>query len=106
MHIIRKKGWEIPEREATPEHLALSRRSLVRAGAILGAGGLAGAAGMAKSMAGSAAGMASSAASARPATVGSASDNQSGGVPSWVWAVAAIVVIAGVAYWWFKMRGA
>ncbi len=75
-------------------------------GAILGAGSLAGAAGMAKSMAGSAAGMASSAASARPATVGSTSDNQSGGVPNWVWAVAAIVVIAGVAYWWFKMRGA
>ena len=40
MHIIRKKGWEIPEREATPEHLALSRRSLVRAGAILGAGSI------------------------------------------------------------------
>jgi sulfoxide reductase catalytic subunit YedY len=40
MNIIRRKGWEIPEREATPEHLALSRRALVRAGAILGAGSI------------------------------------------------------------------
>ena len=40
MHVIRRKGWEIPEREATPEHLALNRRSLVKAGAILGAGSI------------------------------------------------------------------
>ncbi len=40
MHVIRRKGWEIPEREATPEHIALSRRALVRAGAVLGAGAI------------------------------------------------------------------
>jgi len=40
MHIIRRKGWEIPEREATPEHVALNRRSLVAGGAALGAGSI------------------------------------------------------------------
>jgi sulfoxide reductase catalytic subunit YedY len=34
MHVIRRRGWEIPEREATPEHLFLNRRSfLVATGA-------------------------------------------------------------------------
>src|SRR5262249_18374352 len=34
MHVIRRRGWEIPEREATPEHLfADRRRFLVAAGA-------------------------------------------------------------------------
>src|SRR5262249_21883068 len=31
MHVIRRRGWEIPERFATPEHLALSRRALLAA---------------------------------------------------------------------------
>ncbi len=38
MHIIRRRGWEIPESQITPEHLAFSRRSLLLAG---GAGALA-----------------------------------------------------------------
>jgi sulfoxide reductase catalytic subunit YedY len=29
MHILRRRGWEIPERLATPEHLFLSRRSFL-----------------------------------------------------------------------------
>jgi sulfoxide reductase catalytic subunit YedY len=29
MNVIRRRGWEIPERFATPEHLAFSRRSLL-----------------------------------------------------------------------------
>ena len=33
MNVIRRRGWEIPEREATPEGIALSRRSALRAGA-------------------------------------------------------------------------
>ncbi|NWG25984.1 MAG: protein-methionine-sulfoxide reductase catalytic subunit MsrP [Pseudorhodoplanes sp.] len=33
MHVIRRRGWEIPEREATPEHLFLSRRAVLGAGA-------------------------------------------------------------------------
>jgi sulfoxide reductase catalytic subunit YedY len=33
MHVIRRRGWEIPERLATPEHVALSRRSLIGAAA-------------------------------------------------------------------------
>jgi sulfoxide reductase catalytic subunit YedY len=31
MHVIRRRGWEIPEREATPEHLFLNRRSFLSA---------------------------------------------------------------------------
>src|SRR5262249_13060120 len=31
MHVIRRRGWEIPERLATPEHLALSRRAVLAA---------------------------------------------------------------------------
>jgi sulfoxide reductase catalytic subunit YedY len=31
MHVIRRRGWEIPERLATPEHLGLSRRALLAA---------------------------------------------------------------------------
>ena len=41
MHVIHRKGWEIPEREATPEQLFLNRRSLLKAGAALGAGTIA-----------------------------------------------------------------
>ena len=37
MHITRRRGWELPDRAATPEHLALNRRTLL-AGA--GAAGL------------------------------------------------------------------
>jgi methionine sulfoxide reductase catalytic subunit len=33
MHVIRRRAWEIPERLATPEHLFLSRRSFLAAGA-------------------------------------------------------------------------
>jgi methionine sulfoxide reductase catalytic subunit len=36
MHVIRRRGWEIPESAATPEHIFLSRRALL--------GGMAGAA--------------------------------------------------------------
>jgi len=36
MHVIRRRGWEIPERLATPEHLFLNRRAFVAgAGAAL-----------------------------------------------------------------------
>ena len=33
MHVIRRRGWEIPERLATPEHLFLNRRSFLATGA-------------------------------------------------------------------------
>jgi sulfoxide reductase catalytic subunit YedY len=33
MNVIRRRGWEMPERLATPEHLAFSRRSLLAGGA-------------------------------------------------------------------------
>jgi sulfoxide reductase catalytic subunit YedY len=33
MHVIHRKGWEIPEREATPEALFLDRRAVLGAGA-------------------------------------------------------------------------
>ena len=33
MHIIRRRGWEIPERLATPEHVFLNRRAFLSAGA-------------------------------------------------------------------------
>ena len=29
MHVIRRRGWEIPERLATPEHLFLDRRAFL-----------------------------------------------------------------------------
>jgi len=32
MHVIRRRGWEIPERLATPEHLFFNRRALLAAG--------------------------------------------------------------------------
>jgi len=31
MHVIRRRGWEIPERLATPEHLFFSRRQVLAA---------------------------------------------------------------------------
>ena len=32
MHVIRRRGWEIPEYHATPEHLFFNRRALLAAG--------------------------------------------------------------------------
>ena len=29
MHIIRRHGWEVTERQVTPEHVVLNRRSLL-----------------------------------------------------------------------------
>jgi methionine sulfoxide reductase catalytic subunit len=29
MHVIRRRGWEIPESQATPEHIFLNRRKLL-----------------------------------------------------------------------------
>ena len=31
MHVIRRRGWEIPERDATPEHIFLDRRAFLAA---------------------------------------------------------------------------
>ena len=33
MHVIRRGGWELPESQATPEHLFVSRRAILAAGA-------------------------------------------------------------------------
>ena len=33
MYVIRRRGWEIPERLATPEHLFLDRRVVLAGGA-------------------------------------------------------------------------
>lgn len=42
MNVIRKRGWELPESEATPEHLFLSRRSvLAGAAAVVASPGVA-----------------------------------------------------------------
>ncbi len=38
MNVIHRKGWEIPEREATPEHIFLNRRALMKGAASIGAG--------------------------------------------------------------------
>ena len=35
MNIIRRRGWEIPESQITPEHLAFSRRGLMAGAAAL-----------------------------------------------------------------------
>ena len=37
MHIVRRRGWELPEREATPEHLFLNRRSVLGGSAAIAA---------------------------------------------------------------------
>src|SRR2546423_14354155 len=37
MHVMRRRGWELPERAATPEHLFLDRRALLGAGAVFAA---------------------------------------------------------------------
>ncbi len=37
MNVIRRRGWEIPEREATPEHLVFSRRSVLAGATALAA---------------------------------------------------------------------
>ncbi len=41
MHIIRRRGWEIPESQVTPEALVLNRRGLIAGTAALSIGGLA-----------------------------------------------------------------
>ena len=41
MHVIRKKGWEIPERLATPESVYLNRREIIAAGGFSLLGGIA-----------------------------------------------------------------
>ena len=41
MLIRNRRSWEIPEREATPEHVFLNRRAFMAGGAALGAGTLA-----------------------------------------------------------------
>ncbi len=41
MNVIRRRGWDIPEREATPEHLFFDRRAFLAAGAAVAAAGLA-----------------------------------------------------------------
>lgn len=38
MHVIRRRDWEIPESQATPEHVYLSRRSLLSGAAAFAAG--------------------------------------------------------------------
>ncbi len=38
MHVIRRKGWEIAESEATPESLFFDRRALLRGGSMIAAG--------------------------------------------------------------------
>ncbi len=40
MNIIHRKGWEIPERDATPEDLFFNRRSLLTGAAAIGAGSM------------------------------------------------------------------
>jgi methionine sulfoxide reductase catalytic subunit len=37
MHVIHRRGWEIPERQATPEHVAFNRRAFLGASAGLAA---------------------------------------------------------------------
>lgn len=48
MHFIRRRGWEIPERLATPEHLFLDRRMVLGGAAALAVGGLVGTPALAK----------------------------------------------------------
>jgi sulfoxide reductase catalytic subunit YedY len=38
MHVIRRRGWEIPEREATPEHVFLNRRAFLAASGAMALG--------------------------------------------------------------------
>jgi hypothetical protein len=81
-------------------------------GAILAGGaGLASAAGAVKSAATAAASSMASHASPAPTapprpTSTPSQPSSSGGLPSWVWALIALVIVAGLAYWWFKIRGA
>ena len=42
MFVKRQRSWELPDSEATPEHVFLNRRSFVAGGAALAAGGLVG----------------------------------------------------------------
>src|SRR6202035_2258159 len=38
MHVIRRRGWEIPEHHATPEHLFLDRRAFLAAAGMVATG--------------------------------------------------------------------
>ena len=38
MNIIRRRGWEMPESQATPEHLFFNRRAFLNVAARAGAG--------------------------------------------------------------------
>lgn len=40
MNVIHRKGWEIPERNATPEDIFLNRRALMKGAAAIGAGSM------------------------------------------------------------------
>jgi len=40
MNVIHRRGWEIPEREATPEELVFNRRALMKGAALIGAGAM------------------------------------------------------------------
>ncbi|MCC6946496.1 MAG: protein-methionine-sulfoxide reductase catalytic subunit MsrP [Bradyrhizobiaceae bacterium] len=42
MHVIRRRGWEIPESQATPEHIYLNRRTLLAGAGALAASALPG----------------------------------------------------------------
>ena len=40
MHVIARKGWEIPESQATPESVFLNRRALLTGAGAIGAGAM------------------------------------------------------------------
>ena len=40
MNVIHRRGWEIPEREATPEELVFNRRALMKGAGLIGAGAM------------------------------------------------------------------
>ena len=39
MHVIRRRGWEIPELQATPEHVFFNRRAFLSGAATIAAAG-------------------------------------------------------------------
>ena len=39
MHVIRRRGWEIPESQATPEHVFFNRRAFLSGAATIAAAG-------------------------------------------------------------------
>ena len=40
MHVIHRRGWEIPENRATPEHVFFNRRAFMAGAGAIGAAGL------------------------------------------------------------------